>query len=363
MTTQEKSIISFDTSYSADSTEFCPFKNNSKYLACGTYQLTEEKNENNARIRKGKLYLFDINSDQLKEEQQQPLIPKQVIETPAILDMKWCHTLIDNSQVLGVADSIGGLTLYALLENDTDSQFVKKQHIQVSEDNSNLCLSLDWSTRRQYYNNDDQNKTSDLSVQCIISHSNGDLSLLTKNETDFMKTSWHAHDLEAWIAAFDYWDMNIIYSGADDMLFRGWDQRMGFDTPTFTNRRHEMGVTTMQSNPHQEHVLATGSYDEHVYLWDTRSLRLPVSKIRTDGGGIWRLKWHPTHPTTLLSASMHAGAFVIDTIENKVVSSFLDHESMAYGADWSFHSGDDIIASCSFYDHILHLWKPTNASL
>ncbi|CAO3637446.1 unnamed protein product [Cunninghamella echinulata] len=346
MSIQEQSITSFDTGYSADSTEFCPFTTHNQYLACGTYQLTEEKNENNARIRKGKLYLFDINTDQLKEEQQQPLTPKQVIDTPAILDMKWCHTLIDNEKVLGVADSIDKL--------------IKKQHIQVSEDDSVLCLSLDWSTRRYNHHNVSEDNNNN-NVQCIISHSNGDLSLLSKDETNFTTTSWHAHDLEAWIAAFDYWDVNKIYSGADDMLFRGWDIRIGFDTPIFTNRRHDMGVTTMQSNPHREHVLATGSYDEHVYLWDTRSLRLPVSKIRTEGGGIWRLKWHPSHPTILLSASMHAGAFVIDTMENNIVSSFLDHQSMAYGADWSFQS--DIIASCSFYDHILHLWKSTNAPL
>ncbi|CAO3588186.1 unnamed protein product [Absidia cylindrospora] len=199
-------------------------------------------------------------------------------------------------------------------------------------------------------------------------YSNGDLSLVEASETDWqVSEAWHAHDLEAWIAAFDYWDPHRIYSGADDMLFKGWDTRVGLETPIFSNRRHDMGVTTMQCNPHREHVLATGSYDEHVYLWDTRAIRQPLAKVHTDGGGIWRLKWHPTNPTCLLSASMHAGAFVIDTEKLAISTSFLDHQSMAYGADWFYPSSDekdsDLVASCSFYDHIMHLWKPTTPSI
>jgi diphthamide biosynthesis protein 7 len=56
---------------------------------------------------------------------------------------------------------------------------------------------------------------------------------------------------------------------------------------------------------------------------------------------------------------MHAGAFVVDMddqCEATLATSFLDHTSMAYGADWSF-SEPDLVASCSFYDHIMHLWK------
>ncbi|SAM08806.1 hypothetical protein [Absidia glauca] len=351
MSDQAKSLISFDTGYSADSTEFCPFQGHQKYLACGTYQLTDETNDQAARVRKGKLYLFNVDT----LEDGAPLIQAQTIDTPAILDMKWCHSLIDGDQVLGVADSVGGLTFYALEDGpDGNASLTRKQHIQVSEDTTNLCLSLDWSSRRF--------PATSSGTQCIVSHSNGDLSLVTPTDTEWQATTtWHAHDLEAWIAAFDYWDPNRIYSGADDMLFKGWDTRIGLESPTFSNRRHEMGVTTMQSNPHREHMLATGSYDEHVYLWDTRSIRQPLAKVHTEGGGIWRLKWHPTQPTTLLSASMHAGAFVIDTETLSVTNSFLDHQSMAYGADWSF-AGDNLVASCSFYDHIMHLWKPTASS-
>jgi hypothetical protein len=39
-------------------------------------------------------------------------------------------------------------------------------------------------------------------------------------------------------------------------------------------------------------------------------MRAPLTEIET-GGGVWRIKWHPSKRDTLLSASMHAGGFVI----------------------------------------------------
>lgn len=335
--TQAASLASFDTGYSADSTEFCPFEDHAQYLAVGTYQLTDEQQEN-VRIRKGKTYLFDVTK---------PLVPKQVIETPAVLDMKWSHALINDKQVLGIGDSIGGFHLYGF--NDQD-ELEKVDHLQATDNAAVLCLSLDWASR---LNKSDK--------RVVTSHSNGNINILSPNESRYViEEQWHGHDLEAWIAGFDYWNTNIVYSGADDCTFKGWDLRAGARTPTFIYKRHVMGVTTMQSNPNKEHMLATGSYDETIYFWDTRSMRAPINTFQTPGGGIWRLKWHPTNENRLLSASMHAGAFVLDindiATEASLSTSFLNHTSMAYGADWSF-ADPNLVASCSFYDHIMHLWK------
>lgn len=113
-----------------------------------------------------------------------------------------------------------------------------------------------------------------------------------------MSFQWSAHDLfgspiEAWITAFDCHDPNILFSGADDATLKGWDRRVGA-TPTFKNtRQHSMGVCSMQFHPHQQHLVAVGSYDEHVSHWDSRNMARSLASYHA-GGGVWRLKWHPS---------------------------------------------------------------------
>lgn len=134
---------------------------------------------------------------------------------------------------------------------------------------------------------------------------------------------WDAHTLEAWCAAFSHQEPHIVFSGADDCMFKAWDVRVALrhaavqgSCPThlsyssqtqtaagegageadnstsletevfdedcappciFTNKKtHEAGVCTVSPHPLQPHILATGSYDERVRLWDTRNSSRPL---------------------------------------------------------------------------------------
>ena len=55
------------------------------------------------------------------------------------------------------------------------------------------------------------------------------------------------------------------------------------------------------------------------------------------------------------------GSLLADASGHEITKRFDQHESLAYGVDWSFQhhpEGDDtLIASCSFYDCALHLWS------
>lgn len=151
---------------------------------------------------------------------------------------------------------------------------------------------------------------------------------------------------------------------------KGWDVRQGLESPIFVNKRFEGGVTSIQSHPFVEHILAVGSYDNTVRLFDTRKPLVPLTQADV-GGGAWRVKWHPSEQrkNELLVACMHDGFKVLGFDSKQFVGNetkcvrekrFEEHKSLAYGADWSFaeknHEGT-LVASCSFYDHTLCLWR------
>ncbi|KAG7480491.1 hypothetical protein MATL_G00056650 [Megalops atlanticus] len=328
-----RSLQVFDTELSADAVEWCPVSPWNSVLACGTYQLVKEPDEAGAVLatpsRVGRLYLFQFC-------QEGPLCPPltelQRIDTPAILDIKWCHVPVLERPLLGMATARGELQLHRL--NDTQEGSCRLEAVSGLElGPDRLALSLDWSTGRG----------DSAGVRVVSSDSAGGVNVLSLAPAGLTALAkWKAHDYEAWISAFSYWDTQLLYSGGDDCRLKGWDLRIGPSTPTFTSKRHSMGVCSIHSNPHREHILATGSYDEQVLLWDGRSLRQPLSESAL-GGGVWRLKWHPAHEHLLLAACMHNDFHILhcqQALEGgggacPVVASYILHNSLAYGADWS----------------------------
>eukprot|EP00622_Pseudochattonella_farcimen_P003684 FR738909.1.p1 GENE.FR738909.1~~FR738909.1.p1 ORF type:complete len:192 (-),score=5.44 FR738909.1:120-695(-) len=183
---------------------------------------------------------------------------------------------------------------------------------------------------------------------------------------------------ETWITRFNPHSPSMLLSGADDALLKGWDLRCDSGVThgdieeavgAFTIRgQHDAGVTSLCWCPNGQHIFASGSYDESVRMWDIRSLKTPISCTQV-GGGVWRLKWHPTR-SLIGVAAMHGGAHLLNVAniaDPCLVGSYLEHESMAYGIDWCFTDIQSppssislerpLMASCSFYDSALHLWR------
>jgi diphthamide biosynthesis protein 7 len=114
------------------------------------------------------------------------------------------------------------------------------------------------------------------------------------------------------------------------------------------------------------------SYDNTVRIFDLRKANLPVTSTDV-GGGAWRVKWHPepARKTDLLVACMHDGFKILQfdhdhetefLAKGITASRFEEHQSLAYGVDWSFAESNcskntTLIASCSFYDYALCLWR------
>ncbi|XP_046949656.1 diphthine methyltransferase [Lynx rufus] len=368
-----------DTEYTADSVEWCPLEGRRHLLVCGTYQLRKPEDQpadpesksgldpDEPPSRLGRLYLYRLNAD----SSACPLLEIQRRDTSAILDMKWCHVLVAGHALLGVADAGGSIELLRLV--GSENACTLQPFSSFALEKQCLALSLDWSAGKI-------GRASDQPLRIISSDSKGQLYLLEVNEEGpglQEVAMWQAHHFEAWIAAFNYWQTEIVYSGAllkcedtvtaqasfwgavsgallpganlkpprksgDDGLLKGWDTRTP-GTSVFTSERHSMGVCSIRSSPHRENILATGSYDEHILLWDTRNMKRPFADMSA-GGGVWRLKWHPFHHHLLLAACMHGGFKIFNcqkAIEEKqeactVSASHTLPNSLVYGADWSW---------------------------
>jgi diphthamide biosynthesis protein 7 len=146
------------------------------------------------------------------------------------------------------------------------------------------------------------------------------------------------------------------------------------ERPAFTNKFHQMGVTSIQTDPRAEHMALSGSYDEQLRLFDLRMAHKELCALAL-GGGIWCARWHPTQRGAILAACMHNGFQLARAHEGhgrlEHVGSYGAHsggDSLAYGADWSHQparqpAGGFLAATCSFYDHTLHLWEAPRHTL
>jgi WD40 repeat protein len=266
-----------------------------------------------------------------------------------------------------------------------------------------LCLSVNWDTTGPPSTPLDSNN-GDLR-QMVSTYSNGRVAIhdvAFSSDGDhvqlFERDSWQAHNIftspaEVWSATFAHdGDRNMILSCGDEGGLKFWDVRSTNRPMQVIQNQFEAGVTCASHHPRHEHLVACGSYDETMALFDVRFLsQKPLCHSSKLGGGIWRIKWHPVSDDRLLVGAMHGGCRVLriqgwndihedggvaanDTtggvtvedssprIRMKVTKKFTEHESMAYGADWlvcqhpTRNGYFEAAASCSFYDNAVYLW-------
>ncbi|CEG35835.1 Uncharacterized conserved protein [Plasmopara halstedii] len=359
-------LAKFDTAETADCVESCPVPEFESSMIVATYQLHKavETGETLDR-RSGMLQHFSLSCDGAAITDGLDISVHKLGDVTAssgIFDIKWSSEKIYDKAMLGIATASGSLELYELArENNKD--VLRHSGLTSGTDAASMCLSLDWNNR----------SLSNAQPSICVSHSDGTLSIWnTASHGIVQQIKWSAHNLygspiEVWIAAFNCHDPNILFSGADDATLKGWDVR-ATAAPIFKNmQQYSMGVCSIQFHPHDERLVAVGSYDEQIAIWDHRNLTRPLVKYGA-GGGVWRLKWHPheNRKDILLAACMHNGFQVLklakDATKLVKAASYNSHNSLAYGADWWLHpvalqAKAPIVGSASFYDHVFHVWR------
>ncbi|OWY97310.1 hypothetical protein PHMEG_00032197 [Phytophthora megakarya] len=354
----DATLATFDTVETADCVESCPVVGFESSMVVATYQLHKAADIGEAQDRRtGTLQHFQLNGDNGVSVRKL----EEAATSSGIFDIKWNTEAMNGKAVLGAATAGGSLELYEL-SREGDVQTLQHSGMATDADADSMCLSLDWSNRVH----------SNAQPSICVSHSDGALSVLNITQDAIVPVQkWQAHDLygspiEAWIAAFNCHDPNVLFSGADDATLKGWDLRVG-TMPTFKNaRQYSMGVCSIQFHPHDDHLVAIGSYDEQVAVWDHRNMKQPLA-VYNAGGGVWRLKWHPAEnrKEVLLAACMHNGFQVLELAGEsnlRKAVSYDRHDSLAYGVDWWLHptalqAKAPVIGSASFYDHVFHVWS------
>ncbi|KAH9330716.1 hypothetical protein KI387_002824 [Taxus chinensis] len=308
----------------ADAVEFCPDYPFQHILAAATYTLQES-----VQRRVGSISLFSIQDNiHLK------LLHR--IKTSGVFDIKWRPGNGDRQPNLLQADSDGNMAMYSLEhpeivsedEVQTYEEVKIKELVRENISCSSMCLTVDW----------DQANASP-SSNIAVGLSDGLVSVVRLREAQMqIEHTWQAHGFEVWSVAYDSSHPDVLYSGADDCNFCGWDLRESSHQPIFKNTKsHQMGVCSILKSPQWENSIITGSYDECLRLWDLRLMDRPVMQESVGlGGGVWKLKFHPSIGNLVLAACMHNG-FAIVRLDNdgmKIVEEYKGHDSLAYGADW-----------------------------
>ncbi|ORX89300.1 WD40 repeat-like protein [Basidiobolus meristosporus CBS 931.73] len=92
-------------------------------------------------------------------------------------------------------------------------------------------------------------------------------------------------------------------SVGDDGRLLIWDIRSTSDKPAQDVKAHKAEVYSVAFNPASEFVLATGSGDKTVALWDMRNLKQHLHVCHSHQDEVLQVAWSPHHETILASTS------------------------------------------------------------
>nr|QRZ58750.1 Gsp-co-occurring protein 1 [Malawimonas jakobiformis] len=136
-------------------------------------------------------------------------------------------------------------------------------------------------------------------------------------------------------------------SSSDDGLVKIWDRRSA-DASVTTLFDRESGSAMLCCDWHKsdDWLLAVGSANRHIYIWDTRNPLMPVMRREAHRGAVRSVRFDTTHPSRLLTGaedgvtrawSIHEGIFL--THEHRL------HAGAVTAVDWTVHDSA-LMTSC-----------------
>ncbi|XP_062300147.1 periodic tryptophan protein 1 homolog [Scomber scombrus] len=144
---------------------------------------------------------------------------------------------------------------------------------------------------------------------------------------------------------------NVLASGSADESVILWDLAQG--KPATTLRRHSDKVQTLAFHPFEAQTLISGSYDKTAVLYDCRS---PDDNYRTwrFSGQVERVVWNHFSPCNFLASTEDGFVYCLDARSDKPVFTLRAHDQEVSGLDLSSQIKGCLVTSSA--DKHVKIW-------
>ena len=183
------------------------------------------------------------------------------------------------------------------------------------------------------------------------------------------KATYTGHTSVVEDVAYHLHHANLFGSVGDDAKLMIWDLRDSrYDKAKYVVDAHSKEINCLAFNPFSEYIVATGSADKTVALWDMRSLKTKLHSLEGHTEEVYQVGWSPFNETILASASSDRRLNVWDISKIGEEQNPEDAEDgppellfihgghTAKVADFSWNANDPWVISSVAEDNILQVW-------
>lgn len=188
----------------------------------------------------------------------------------------------------------------------------------------------------------------------IITTDNKGHAYMVDLNTSLIVSSWLAHSLpyvpgegcEVWSCAVTA-DGQTVVTGGEDGSMKLWDARSR--TQISQSKIFGAGVVFVDFKIDGVDQILTGSYDEHLRIFDRRNLK-NVLKEKKLSGGVWNIEQNQGN---FCVSCMYGGYCILDSETLEVIRENQEvGKNLLYGATRIF---DDSVVFCTFNDYLVVL--------
>ena len=162
----------------------------------------------------------------------------------------------------------------------------------------------------------------------------------------------------------------LFGSVGDDCKLMIWDLREGrYDKAKHVVDAHTKEINCVAFNPFSEYILATGSADKTVALWDMRNLKTKLHSLESHSEEVYSVQWSPHNETILASASSDRRLNIWDLSKIGEEQSpddaedgppellFIHGGHTAKIADFAWNANEPWVIASVAEDNIIQVWQ------